>query len=102
MKTGTKSRTALLSQCVCRQSTFKSLTAFLLTIQTSMNKTSTFNGLTQHKKITITTNALQELLDCGRQTAVNIGDAAGARVQIGKRLLWNVEKVKLYVDSISV
>lgn len=53
-------------------------------------------------KLAVDTNGLQSLLDCGRSTAVEIGGQAGARIEVGKRLLWNVSKIQMYLDSISV
>ncbi len=47
------------------------------------------------------TNGLKALTQSGRENAVKIGIAAGARVQIGKSVRWNVEKVKRYIDAIS-
>lgn len=35
-------------------------------------------------------------------SAIQIGEAAEARIQIGKRIFWNVEKIKSYINSISV
>ena len=52
-------------------------------------------------KICVTTDGLQDLLDCGRATAVQIGGQAGARIEVGKRLLWNVSKVQSYIDSLA-
>ena len=52
-------------------------------------------------KLTVTTDGLQNLLDCGRPTAVEIGTLAGARVEVGKRVLWNVNKVQRYLDLIA-
>ena len=52
-------------------------------------------------KLTVTTDGLQNLLDCGRPTAVEIGTLAGARVEVGKRVLWNVAKVQRYLDLIA-
>ena len=52
-------------------------------------------------KICVTTEGLQDLLDCGRATAVEIGGQAGARIEVGKRLLWNVSKVQSYIDSLA-
>ena len=52
-------------------------------------------------KICVTTDGLQDLLDCGRATAIEIGGQAGARIEVGKRLLWNVSKVKSYIDSLA-
>lgn len=51
--------------------------------------------------ITANTETLAESLDCGRSTAVKIGEAAGAKIQIGKRVLWNVRKIRNYLDGIA-
>ncbi len=53
------------------------------------------------EKRTVDTTGLQDMLSCGRKTAVDIGMAAKARVSIGRRVLWNVEKVQRYIDAIS-
>lgn len=52
-------------------------------------------------KSSVDTNELQEMLSCGRVTAIQIGTNAGARIQVGRRVLWNVRKVNVYLDSIS-
>ena len=49
----------------------------------------------------VDTKTLQKITSCGRDAALKLGYAAGARVQIGKRVLWNVEKIKKYLDQIS-
>jgi hypothetical protein len=67
-----------------------------------MRATRQFNNVDIQSKIAITTEELQSMLSCGRYSAVQIGEAAEARVQIGKRIFWNVEKIKSYVNSISV
>ena len=51
--------------------------------------------------ISVDTNGLQTILSCGRSTAVQIGSEAQARVMIGKRVLWNVEKVQMYLNNVS-
>lgn len=51
--------------------------------------------------ITVDTEGLKSLLNCGRNSAVEIGKQAGAEIRIGKRLLWNVAKVERYVNAIS-
>lgn len=66
-----------------------------------MNATKKFALPPGRQKITVTTEELQALLSCGRKSAVDIGELAEARVQIGKRVFWNVEKVKAYIDLIS-
>lgn len=66
-----------------------------------MNKT-TKSDIHCSKMITANTKTLAESLDCGRATAVKIGEAAGAKIQIGRRVLWNVSKVQNYLNSLSV
>ena len=50
---------------------------------------------------TVDTTGLREMLNCGRVTAVKIGTDAGARIQIGRRVLWNVDKIQKHLDKIS-
>ncbi len=52
-------------------------------------------------QVAVTTENLQNILDCGRPTAIEIGTLAKARVEIGRRVLWNVSKVQKYLDSIA-
>lgn len=56
---------------------------------------------TNSQSLCVDTPGLQEILQSGRKTAVEIGIQAEARVQIGRRVLWNVSKIKKYLDSIS-
>ena len=49
----------------------------------------------------VDTNGLQEMLCAGRPAAVKIGTEAGARVQSGRRVFWNVRKVQQYIDAVS-
>lgn len=53
------------------------------------------------QKIAVDTKELQAMLSCGRDTAVKVGTDAGARIQIGKRVIWNVEKVQDYMNKLS-
>lgn len=50
-------------------------------------------------RILISTADLQEFLSCGRSTTIKIGTEAGAKVQIGKRVLWNREKIQKYLNE---
>lgn len=50
-------------------------------------------------RLLISTNDLRELLSCGFSTATKIGTEAGAKIQIGKRVLWNREKVQKYLNE---
>lgn len=64
-----------------------------------MKSTTQFENVADRK--TVDTKGLQTMLSAGRQTAVEIGTAAGARIQVGRRVLWNVRKVQQYLDSVS-
>ena len=52
-------------------------------------------------KLTIDTKELKEILGCGRESAVRIGRAAGAEIHIGRRVPWNLPKIRKYLDSVS-
>ena len=67
-----------------------------------MRATKKFDDQQGIEKLTSTTDRLQAMLGCGRKSAVQIGDLAGARIQLGKRVLWNVNKVKDYVNRVSI
>lgn len=53
-------------------------------------------------RLTVTSEELALFMGCGRKTAVDTGEKAGARVQIGRRVLWNIEKVREYLNKISM
>ena len=61
----------------------------------------TAKNRTTDQNLLVNTENLQKLLQCGRITAIEIGTGAEARVQIGRRVLWNVEKVRKYLECIS-
>ena len=63
-----------------------------------MRKTTRYNS-SVNGSITVSTETLAEMLDCGKVTAIKIGNAANARIQIGRRILWNTTKIKEYLDS---
>ena len=67
----------------------------------AMRATKKFESGDSQDKIAVTTEELQALLSCGRYSAVQIGEAAEARIQIGKRVFWNVQKVREYINLIS-
>ena len=66
-----------------------------------MRSTKQFDYVTLSQKLIVTTEELQALLSCGRPTAVEIGSKAEARIQIGKRVFWNIGKIKEYLTLIS-
>lgn len=53
------------------------------------------------QRLAVSTEDLALLLGCGRCSAVKIGTAAGARIKIGKRVLWNVAALQRYLDTLN-
>lgn len=51
--------------------------------------------------ILVNTNGLQALTQSGRPLAIKIGELAGAKVQIGKSVRWNRQKVEKYLNDIA-
>ena len=51
--------------------------------------------------LTVDTLGLQQLMQCGRKTAVEVGTAAGAKIEIGNKFLWSVRKIRDYLDGIA-
>ena len=49
----------------------------------------------------VDTEELKQMLCAGRAVTVRIGTDAEAKVQSGRRVLWNVKKVQKYIDMIS-
>ncbi|MCD8126632.1 MAG: hypothetical protein LUD82_03885 [Clostridiales bacterium] len=64
-----------------------------------MKKTQVFK-MDAHERRSVDTPTLQAMLGVGRQAAVAVGTAAGARIQVGRRVLWNVQKDERYLNSI--
>ena len=64
-----------------------------------MRKTNENNA--SFNDLTVDTAGLQKMLNSGRQTATQIGMAAGARFCVGRRVYWNVAKIRKYLDEIS-
>lgn len=52
-------------------------------------------------KLLVDTNDLKLMLGCGRATAVSIGVAAGAKIRINRRVLWNKEIIIDYINNIA-
>ncbi len=49
--------------------------------------------------LTVSTRGLMVLLNCGKPTAIKIGTAAQAKIVVGRRILWNVQAVRRYLDT---
>jgi hypothetical protein len=51
--------------------------------------------------ITVDIEKLAAMLSCGYATARKIGEQAGARIIIGRRVLYSVEKVRCYLECLA-
>ncbi len=52
--------------------------------------------------ISVDIDQLAAMLGCGRTTARQIGEDAGAKIVIGRRVLYSVSKVERYIESIAI
>ncbi|MBR4027746.1 MAG: hypothetical protein IKJ01_09415 [Lachnospiraceae bacterium] len=52
-------------------------------------------------KLAVNIETLAGMLSCGQATARKIGEDAAARINIGRRVLYSVNKVEKYLDAIS-
>lgn len=59
------------------------------------------HGLNSDNQLTINRQSLPAFLDCGMATASRIGELAGAKIVIGKRVLYSVPKIQAYLEQIS-
>ncbi|MDE7433267.1 MAG: hypothetical protein K2N34_15325 [Lachnospiraceae bacterium] len=64
-----------------------------------MNRTATRQQ--PGKPLTVDINGLAGLLSCGHATARKIGEQAEARICIGRRVLYSVEKVQKYINDLA-
>lgn len=44
---------------------------------------------------------LAAMLSCGQSTAKKIGEEAGARIVIGRRVLYSVSKIQKYIEKMA-
>lgn len=52
-------------------------------------------------KLSVTASTLAGMLDCGEFTARKLGDKAGARIKVGKRVLYSVDKIAEYLVAVA-
>ncbi|MCD8371236.1 MAG: hypothetical protein LUC94_13110 [Clostridiales bacterium] len=64
-----------------------------------MNKTRNRNN--EEKFLTVNAETLAGMLNCGRATAVKIGVDAGARIQVGRRTLYKVDRIDKYLETMA-
>ena len=63
-----------------------------------MHKTQ-FNS--NETKVMVDINGLQDMLSCGKTTANQIGEKAGAVIKFGRRKLYNVFKITSYLNELA-
>lgn len=51
--------------------------------------------------LTVDIESLSAMLSCGYATARKIGEQAGAKVVIGRRVLYSVDRVRSYLDCLA-
>lgn len=61
----------------------------------------TKNQFDSKERMAVDTDGLMELLGVGRKTATDIGTSAKARIQVNRRVLWNLKLVQKYLDALS-
>lgn len=67
-----------------------------------MNKTTkTYENIDLTRKMAVDTLELQAILSLGRKSAVEIGKAANAQIVVGKRIVWNLQKIQEYLYNIA-
>ena len=59
------------------------------------------NDLSIEDRLTLNKKSLAEYLDCGLATAEKIGELSGAKITIGKRVLYYVPKIQKYIEAAS-
>ena len=64
-----------------------------------MNEKKVFFGASD--KVAVGVNELMELLSVGKNSASRIGEEAGAVIRVGRRKLYNVRKIRDYMESIT-
>jgi hypothetical protein len=59
------------------------------------------DNITSTDNLAVNTPTLMKMLNCGKPTAVKIGTEAGAKIIIGRKILWNPRIIRRYLDDIS-
>ena len=54
-----------------------------------------------NQRLLVNTSDLMRLLSCGRPKAIEVGTKAGAKVMLGRKVMWSVAAVQEYLDSIT-
>lgn len=59
------------------------------------------NNSTSTDNLAINTVTLMKMLNCGKPTAIKIGTEAGAKIVVGRKILWNPRIIRRYLDNIA-
>ena len=51
--------------------------------------------------LSVDVEKLAAMLSCGQATAKKIGEEAGARIVIGRRVLYSVSKIQKYIEKMA-
>jgi len=51
--------------------------------------------------LAVNTSMLMKMLNCGKPTAIKVGTRAGAKIVIGRKILWNPRIIRRYLDNIA-
>lgn len=54
-----------------------------------------------NESVLIDTEQLRAYTNLGRNSAMKLGEDAGAKVKIGKRVLWHKEKLSRYISQLT-
>lgn len=52
-------------------------------------------------RLAVDINELAAMLSCGKATARKIGEGAGAKIRIGRRVLYSISKIEDYIENLS-
>ncbi len=66
-----------------------------------MNATTKNQKIDLTRKLTVDTQELQQILSLGRKSAVEIGNLANAKIIVGRRVVWNLQKIQEYLYDIA-
>lgn len=61
----------------------------------------TTGNSTSMDSLAVNTPTLMKMLNCGKPTAIRIGTQAGAKIIVGRKILWNPRIIRRYLDDIS-
>ena len=64
-----------------------------------MRKTTEYNT---ENRLTVDIECLMAMISCGAVTARKISDCAEEKIIVGRRVLYNVDKIKKYLDAMAV